>query len=71
MLAVISVSKSYIHRGNHRHKRDTKKHWYVYFIDDDGQFKSKRVSSIQAAYYKTRIKHRYRFFCRNCGSKYI
>jgi len=71
MLAVISVSKSYIHRGNHRHKRGTKKHWHLYYIDDDGQFKTRGISYVEAAYYKTRRKHRYRYLCTNCGFKYI
>jgi len=71
MLAVISVSKSYIHRGNHRHKQNTRKHWHLYYIDDDKKFKSKRISSIEAMYYKARKIHRYRYVCINCGSKFV
>ncbi|NDB33629.1 MAG: hypothetical protein EB150_10370 [Nitrososphaeria archaeon] len=71
MIHVISVSKSYIHRGNHRHRHGTKKHWHMYYVDDDGKFKTKRISSLEAVYYKALKLHRYRYICINCGFKFI
>lgn len=70
MIHVISVSKSYTHRGNHRHRHDTKKHWHMYYIDD-GKFKTKRISSLEAMYYMTLKQHRYSYICMNCSSKFI
>jgi hypothetical protein len=53
MIYVISVSKSYSHRGNHRHKSNTKKLWQLYYIDKDGKLKTRRINFLQALYYKT------------------
>lgn len=33
---IVSVSKTYNHRGNHRHKSKTKKRWFIYYYDEDG-----------------------------------
>jgi len=71
MIHVISVSKSYSHRGNHRHKSGTKKQWQLYYIDEEGKLKTKRINFLQALYYKTQKKHRYKFVCENCGSQFI
>ena len=71
MIAVISVSKAYSHRGNHRHRPNTKKHWYVYYMDEDGKLGSKRISFLESLFYKSLKKHRYKFICQNCGSQLI
>lgn len=67
MKFVISVSKSYSHRGNHRHRTGTKKHWYVYYFED-GKFSTKRISALEVPYYKAQKRHRYRYICMDCGS---
>jgi hypothetical protein len=67
-ITVISVAKSYSHRGSHRHRQGTKKHHYLYYLDhEDGKFKSKRISPLEALYYRTQKRHRYRFACSQCG----
>lgn len=48
MKYVISVSKMYKHRGNFRHGRNTKKHWYVYYDDKEGQLHYEKVNWLQA-----------------------
>jgi hypothetical protein len=68
---VISVSKSYSHRGNHRHRPSTKKQWYVYYLDEEGKLVTKRISALQAAYYKTRKLHRYKYICEYCGQIFL
>lgn len=68
---VISVSKAYSHRGNHKHREDTKKYWYVYYLNEYGKMASKRVNTLQALYYKTKVKHRYKFICDDCGNLII
>ena len=71
MKRVVSVSKTYIHRGNHRHKSDTKKHWFIYYYDDEGNFRTERVNSLQAMYYKAHKWHRLKFVCIVCGEESV
>ena len=71
MKRVVSVSKTYIHRGNHRHKSDTKKHWFIYYYDDEGNFKTERVNPLQAMYYKAHKLHRIKFTCTQCWCEFL
>ena len=68
---VISVSKSYSHRGNHRHRPSTKKLWYVYYLDEEGKLKTKRINAIQAMYYKTQKRHRIKYYCEKCDKIFL
>jgi len=70
MKYIISVSKTYIHRGNHKHKESTKKHWHIYYYED-GNFKTKRVNTIQALYYKTQKRKRLKYICTECGNIFM
>ena len=69
MKYVFSVSKTYIHRGNHRHKSDTKKCWFIYYYEDG--FKTKQVSFLQAMYYKTQKYKRIKYVCIECGNVFL
>lgn len=66
-ITVLSVAKSYSNRGNHVHRRGTKKRWYLYYIDEDGKFKTKRINALEALYYRGKKTHRYRVVCPECG----
>ena len=70
MKAIVSVSKTYIHRGNHIHKSKTKKRWHIYYYED-GNFRTKKVNFLQALYYKTQKRHRIRSICQNCGGMWV
>ena len=64
---VLSVSKSYRHRGgNHVHRPGTKKQWTVYYITDEGQFASKRISPLMVAYYKSKRERYINMVCNSC-----
>lgn len=64
---VLSVSKSYKHRGgNHVHRQDTKKHWMVYYVTDEGQFASKKISPLMVAYYKSKRERYVNAVCQSC-----
>ena len=65
MKYVISVSKTYKLRGNHRHKR-AKKHWHVYYYDEDWKLHCEPVNWFQAMYYKTQKRHRVKVICDKC-----
>jgi len=69
---VINVCKTY---SNSAKKRNlyTKKHYFkLYFYDETGVIATKRVSRIEAFYYKylvKKVKVKY-FRCENCNEKY-
>ncbi len=62
------MARSYSHRGKHRHRQATKRHWYAYFISNDGRFGRKRINPILVALYKARIKKHIELTCVDCGS---
>ena len=66
MKRVVSVSKTYKHRGLWRHKDSTKKYWFIYYYDEDMKFQSKQISFAKAMYYKNRLWHRMKFICPEC-----
>lgn len=71
MKYVISVAKSYIHRGKHKHKASTKKSWFVYYYDEDGLFHSEQVSFIKAMFYKNQKLRRLKYICTECGQTFL
>jgi hypothetical protein len=71
MKYIVSVSKTFIHRGNHRHKQSTKKHWFIYYYDEEGKFRTEQVNFFQALFYKTQKYHRIRGVCQNCGRVWL
>lgn len=71
MKLIVSVAKAYKHRGQHRHKKSTKKPWFIYFYDEDGKFHSEQVSFTQAMYYKTQKLRRLKYSCAVCGNLFV
>jgi len=70
-IIVLSVAKSYSNRGNHRHRQGTKKRWYLYYIDEDGTFKTRRINALEALYYRGKKVHRYKIACPYCYGEVI
>ena len=75
MKYVISVAKTYKHRGYHQH-RTAKKHWFVYFYEyneftETLHMKSKQVNLLQAVYYMTQKHHRLKMICPDCETKFL
>jgi hypothetical protein len=67
-ITVVSVAKSYSNRGgNHVHRPGTKKRWYLYYIDEDGKFRTRRINALEALYYRGKKTHRYKIVCPECG----
>ena len=71
MKYVVSVSKSYIHRGLHIHKPSTKKRWFIYYYDEDGQFHSEQVSYVKAMYFKKHKWRRLKYYCEICEKLFL
>ena len=63
---VISVSKTFKHRGFRRHRPNTKKFWHIYGFNDDLTFFCEQVSSIKAMYYKHHLYHKVKRVCPEC-----
>ena len=66
MKYVVSVSKTYKHRGKHKHRKSTKKFWYIYYYDENLQFHSEQVSYLKAMYFKQNLWAKRNFFCEEC-----
>jgi lipopolysaccharide biosynthesis regulator YciM len=50
--------------------RGARKHWYVYFYDDEGKFRKKRIRAVEVPYYGSLIRRRKSFECKACGHKF-
>ena len=48
------------------HRPGTKKHWMVYYVTDEGQFASKRISPLMVAYYKSKRERYISMVCQSC-----
>jgi len=74
-MEVVGVSKprtsgSFITRKGKKAYRGKRKHWYVYFYDDEGKFRKKKISSVQVPYYGSLIRRRKSYQCGNCGNRF-
>jgi len=75
-MLVISVSKTYKHRGRFiKHRENTKKHWQImyYDVDEDDNIKlySKFVNPLQAFYYKFKKYYKRKFYCFECENFFV
>jgi hypothetical protein len=69
---ILEVSKRYSHRGRGiRHRSGTKRQWYVFYLNEEGNFRAKRIHSIQVPYYKSKICKRITCICGNCEERYL
>jgi len=66
MKYAVSVSKTYKHRGLHRHRESTKKYWHIYYYDEDLRFHSEQVGFLKAMYYKNHLWYKRQFICPDC-----
>ena len=76
MKYVISVSKTYKHRGKFIvHREKTKKHWQIMYYehdeDDNLQLYSKFVNPITAFYYKFHKYKKIHLTCPDCKTTYL
>jgi len=71
MKYVVSVSKTYKHRGIHRHRKSTKKYWHIYYYDEEFRFYSEQVSYLKAMYYKGHKYKKFHLTCPSCRNTYM
>ena len=53
-----------------RSNEHTKRHSVVFYYDESGIFHSKRVSRLEAIYYKTKICRQIKVYCEICQEKF-
>jgi len=71
MKYVVSVSKTYKHRGLHRHRKSTQKYWHIYYYDEEFVFHSEQVSYLKAMYYKTQKRKKLQYVCPECFNLFV
>ena len=54
-----------------RSNEHTKRHSVVFYYDESGSFHSKRVSRLEAIYYKTKICRQITIYCTDCEKKFM
>jgi rubrerythrin len=74
-LEVVGVSRprtsgSFVTKKGKKAYRGKRKHWYVYFYDDNGKFRKKKISPVQVPYYGSLIRRRKSHVCPSCGNKF-
>ena len=70
---VIGISKKHNNASKRRNYADWSKdhtHWRVYFYDKEGNFHNKRITILQAMYFKAQKKWKKRL-CVSCQNSFI
>ena len=72
---VVGVSKvrtsgSFTTKSGRKAYRGNRRHWYVYYYDDEGKFRKKQISPVQVPYYGSLVRRRKSYLCGNCGNKF-
>ena len=75
MVTVVGVSRartsgSFNTKAGRKSYRGKRKHWYVYFYDDEGKFRKKQINVVEVPYYGSLIRRRKTFVCQKCKSKF-
>jgi hypothetical protein len=64
------TSGSYVTKSGRKAYRGQRKHWYVYFYDDDGKFRKKMISALEVPYYGSLIRRTRTYRCGTCGTRF-
>jgi hypothetical protein len=74
-MEVVGVSRprtsgSFTTKEGKKAYRGKRKHWYVYFYDDNGKFRKKQINVVEVPYYGSLIRRRKSYVCGNCSTKF-
>jgi hypothetical protein len=64
------TSGSLVTKAGRKQYRGRKRHWYVYYYDDEGKFRKRQISPLEVPYYGSLIRRRKSFKCGTCGLKF-
>lgn len=75
MVEIVGVSRAQttgaaMTKKGRKYYRGKAKHWYVYFYDDNGKFRKRKISQVQVPYYGSLIRRRKSYVCPSCGTKF-
>ena len=73
-MIVISVSKRWYHpRSEVREhgKNGAKKRWFVFYLNDEGKLRTKRINWSQVWYYKLQKRRKRTLICDTCDREFI
>ena len=75
MVDIVGVSRartsgSAVTKEGKRQYRGKKKHWYVYFYDNDGRFRKRKINPVEVPYYGSMIRRRKTYQCKGCGERF-
>ncbi len=74
---VISIAKRYNHARTHyrdprnRGIKGAKPVIGIYFINEDGKLRFRKISRLMVPYYRTRLWRRRVYYCLQCGGKFM
>ncbi len=66
----VRTSGSFVTKSGRKAYRGQRKHWYVYFYDDEGKFRKKKISALEVPYYGSLIRRRKSYICPQCLTKF-
>ena len=64
------TSGSYVTKAGRRAYRGQRKHWYVYFYDDEGKFRKRKITTLEVPYYGSLIRRTKTYHCSGCDNKF-
>ena len=64
------TSGSFVTKSGKKAYRGNRKHWFVYFYDDEGKFRKRQISAVEVPYYGSLIRRRKSYFCPSCGNEF-
>jgi len=75
MVTIVGVSKprtsgAVLTKKGRKAYRGKRRHWYVYYYDDDGKFRKRQIGAVEVPYYGSLIRRRKMYRCDHCGSKF-
>ena len=75
MVDIVGVSKprtsvSILTKKGKKTYRGKRRHWYIYFYDDNGKFRKKQISAAAVPYYGSLIRRRKSYACPDCRTKF-
>lgn len=69
VMYVLGVSKIYLNQDAKKHRDGTRKYPFVYFIDDSGRLRRKRIGFFEIPLWKSKVVRLIRVICGGCGLK--
>lgn len=70
-MIVIGVHKRYNKATKTGYHPRAKKHWTVFFLDENLKLHTKKISFLLVLFYKIQKVGRIRFVCETCGCKFL